>query len=50
MKKKPKGGKGVNISVSPKAHQKMRQEAIAKQPVKTMRQIVNIKNNLPENE
>lgn len=46
-KKKPRG---INIEVSPKAHAKMSKEAQKAKPKKSLRQIVNIKNNLFEDE
>lgn len=48
--KKKKWQKGVNVTVSPKAHEVMLTEANASKPRKTLRGVINIKNNLPENE
>lgn len=48
--KKKKWQKGVNVTVSPKAHDVMLTEANASKPRKTLRGVINIKNNLPENE
>lgn len=44
-KKKPRG---KNVEVSLEAHEKMVREALRSKPKKTLRAIVNIKNNLPE--
>lgn len=50
MKRKKKWTKGVNVTVSPKAHEVMLKEGAATKPRKTLRGLINIKNNLPENE
>lgn len=48
-RKKNKGWvKGTNVTVSPKAHEVMLKEANSVRPRKSLRQIINIKNNLPE--
>lgn len=46
-KKKPRG---INVEVSPKAHAAMTKESLKAKPKKTLRAIVNIKNNLSEDE
>lgn len=46
---KGKQVKGINITVSPKAHKKMREDAYKAIPRRTLRQQVNIINNLPKN-
>lgn len=48
--KKKKWTRGINVTVSPKAHDVMLKEANGSKPRKTLRGIINIKNNLPENE
>lgn len=50
IKKKPKKKKlrGINVEVSPAAHALMWEESIKSKPRKTLREIINIKNNLPE--
>lgn len=47
MKKREKG---VNVTVSPKAHSKMSKEALAAKPRRNLREHINIINNLPKEE
>lgn len=47
-KKRKEWVRGVNVTVSPKAHEVMLKEANSVRPRKNLRQIINIKNNLPE--
>lgn len=42
--------KGVQVSVSPKAHEKMLKEAFNAKPRLTLREFINIKNNIPKEE
>lgn len=46
IKKKPKE-RGIPISVSPKAHAKMRQEGYKANPRRNLREQINHLNNLP---
>lgn len=48
--KKKKKTTGINITVSPKAHEVMWKEANRSKPRKTLREQVNIINNIPEEE
>ena len=51
MKKgKKKKVAGINITVSPKAHEVMFKEAIKSKPRRTLREHINIKNNIPAEE
>lgn len=47
---KKKKERGVNVEVSKKAHKIMSKEANRSNPRKTLRAIVNIKNNISEHE
>ena len=49
LNQKKKLEQAINVGVSPKAHQKMRDDAYKAIPRRTLRQHVNIINNLPEN-
>lgn len=40
--------KGINVTVSAEAHEKMLKEATKEKPRKSLREIVNIKNDLPQ--
>lgn len=46
--KRIKKERGVNVSVSKEAHKKMIEESLKAVPQKTLREVVNIKYNLPE--
>lgn len=45
-KQKNKKRRGIAISVSPEAHEKMLKEAFAAKPRRTLRQHINVLNNL----
>ncbi len=47
-KTKPKK-KPVLVGISPEAHEAMLKESMKSYPPKTLRGLINIKNNLPEN-
>lgn len=47
MMKRKKKEKGVNVTVSPKAHRKMWNEALKSKPPRDLREHVNVINNLP---
>lgn len=48
--KKKKRQKGVNITVSPKAYEKISTEALLAKPRRNLREQVNIMSNLPKEE
>lgn len=47
---KKKRDKGVNITVSQKAHKKMSKDALEAEPRRNLREQVNVINNLPKEE
>lgn len=50
MKKQKRKPRGINITVSPKAHRVMSKEVYGSRPKKSFRQIINVLNHLPANE
>lgn len=50
MTKKNKRPKGINVTVSPKAHKVMSKKALDSKPRRNLREHINIINNLPAEE